>query len=146
MCDVAMSARAGKIPRQRIVWRVGVSDVRRRRSTGPATRREPDDQDGRTMERVDRRSFLRLAGAGAAGAVLLRPGAAARAAQVRAAGHGPNVLVIVLDSLRADHVGAYGNNAIHTPNIDALAKQSLRFTRGFPEAMPTVPARRSLLL
>jgi arylsulfatase A-like enzyme len=98
------------------------------------------------MEQVDRSSFLRLAGAGAAGTALLRPGAAARAAQVRAAGHGPNVLVIVIDSLRADHVGAYGNSWIHTPSIDALAAESLRFARAFPEAMPTVPARRSLML
>jgi arylsulfatase A-like enzyme len=56
------------------------------------------------------------------------------------------VLVIVLDSLRHDYVGAYGNTWIRTPAIDALAAQSLRFTRAFPEAMPTVPARRSLMM
>lgn len=95
---------------------------------------------------IDRRSFLRIAGAGAAAATVWRPGAEALAARTRAASHGPNVLVIVLDSLRHDYVGAYGNTWIRTPAIDALAKESLRFTRAFPEAMPTVPARRSLMM
>jgi arylsulfatase A-like enzyme len=56
----------------------------------------------------------------------------------------PNVLVVVIDSLRADAVGAYGGWA-RTPNIDALAREGLRFTRVYPEAMPTVPARNSIL-
>ncbi|HLM10486.1 MAG TPA: sulfatase [Thermoleophilaceae bacterium] len=54
----------------------------------------------------------------------------------------PNLLVIVIDTLRADHV--YGAGA-RTPNIDALARDGISFTRTFPEAMPTVPARNSLL-
>ena len=41
---------------------------------------------------------------------------------------GPNVLVIVIDTLRADHLGAYGGRA-RTPTIDALAREGLRFTR-----------------
>jgi arylsulfatase A-like enzyme len=57
---------------------------------------------------------------------------------------GPNVLVVVIDTLRADHVGAYDGRAA-TPTIDALAARGLRFTRFYPEAMPTVPARRSIL-
>ena len=72
-----------------------------------------------------------------------RTGGGARARGARTA---PNVLVLVLDSLRHDYVGAYGNPWIKTPNIDALARESLRFTRAFPEAMPTVPARRSLMM
>ena len=54
----------------------------------------------------------------------------------------PNVVVIIVDTLRADH--AFGKRA-RTPNIDALARQGLSFTRFYPEAMPTVPARRSIL-
>lgn len=52
------------------------------------------------------------------------------------------MVLIVVDTLRADHV--YGNRA-RTPNMDALARDGLRFTRAFPEAMPTVPARNSIL-
>lgn len=100
--------------------------------------------------RIDRRRFLGAAGAGVAGAGIVSAAArtdtaAAAARPARPRADGPNVLVIVLDSLRYDHVGANGNSWIRTPNIDALARESLRFTRGFPEAMPTVPARRSLL-
>ena len=54
----------------------------------------------------------------------------------------PNVLVIIVDTLRADH--SYGAGA-QTPNFDALAARGLSFTRCFPEAMPTVPARNSIL-
>jgi arylsulfatase A-like enzyme len=50
----------------------------------------------------------------------------------------------VIDSLRTDYVGAYGSR-VRTPNIDALTRDGLRFTRAFPEAMPTVPARNSML-
>jgi arylsulfatase A-like enzyme len=53
----------------------------------------------------------------------------------------PNVVVIVIDALRADHT--FGDLA-QTPSMDGLAKQGLSFTRFFPEAMPTVPARKSL--
>jgi arylsulfatase A-like enzyme len=54
----------------------------------------------------------------------------------------PNVVLIVVDTLRTDHV--YGKRA-RTPNIDALARRGLSFTRCYPEAMPTVPARRSIM-
>ncbi len=55
-----------------------------------------------------------------------------------------NVVLVNLDSLRRDHVGAYGNPWIKTPNLDALAKESLRFTRPYPESIPTIDARRSV--
>ena len=55
-----------------------------------------------------------------------------------------NVLLLIIDSLRPDHVGAYGSPQIQTPNIDALAARGLRFNRAFPEAMVTIPARRSI--
>ncbi len=56
-----------------------------------------------------------------------------------------NVVLIVIDSLRADHVGCYGAQRMHTPNLDQLARSAVRFTSVYPEAMPTVPARRSLM-
>jgi arylsulfatase A-like enzyme len=55
---------------------------------------------------------------------------------------GPNVVVIIIDTLRADH--AFGGRA-RTPNIDGLARGGVGFTRVHPEAMPTVPARNSIL-
>jgi arylsulfatase A-like enzyme len=49
-----------------------------------------------------------------------------------------------MDTLRADHVGAYGNDWIKTPTLDALAEESMVFTHAFPESLPTIPMRRSL--
>jgi arylsulfatase A-like enzyme len=53
-----------------------------------------------------------------------------------------NLVLIVIDTLRTDHV--YGKRA-RTPNMDALARRGLSFSRCYPEAMPTVPARRSIM-
>ncbi len=55
-----------------------------------------------------------------------------------------NVILIILDSLRADHVGCYGNSWIRTPTLDALAQESVLFTRAFPESLPTIPMRRAI--
>ena len=52
------------------------------------------------------------------------------------------MVLVIVDTLRADHV--FGPRA-KTPNMDALARGGISFTRCFPEAMPTVPARRSIL-
>ena len=60
------------------------------------------------------------------------------------AGDGQNVVLIIVDTLRKDHIGAYGNDWMHTPNLDALAKESLRFTRAYPESTPTICARRAI--
>jgi arylsulfatase A-like enzyme len=87
---------------------------------------------------LTRRELLETAGATALGAAALGPGAFAQRPDA------PNVLLIVVDTLRADHVGAYGSR-VQTPNIDSLAREGLRFTRCHPEAMATVPARRSIL-
>jgi arylsulfatase A-like enzyme len=55
-----------------------------------------------------------------------------------------NVILVILDSLRKDHIGVYGNNRIKTPNLDALAEESLLFTRAYPESLPTLCARRAI--
>lgn len=58
--------------------------------------------------------------------------------------HPYNIVVIMLDSLRRDHLGCYGNEWIRTPAIDALARRSLIFDNAYPEALPTIPVRTSL--
>jgi len=55
-----------------------------------------------------------------------------------------NIVLIILDTLRKDHVGAYGNDWIKTPHLDALARESALFTRAYPESLPTLPVRRAL--
>ena len=41
-----------------------------------------------------------------------------------------NVIWIVADTFRRDHIGAYGNPTIRTPSLDALAARSIRFVKG----------------
>ena len=55
-----------------------------------------------------------------------------------------NAILIILDSLRKDHLGVYGNDRVQTPNLDALANESFRFTRAYPESLPTICARRAI--
>lgn len=58
-----------------------------------------------------------------------------------------NVILVIFDTLRRDAVGCYGEpppwGAVATPNLDAFARESVTFTRAYPEALPTLPARRS---
>jgi hypothetical protein len=108
----------------------------------------------RPKRALTRKDFLKAAGASAAGASLL--GAAgcrgftnAKLPQVPeeylpGGKNGPNVILVIIDSLRRDHVGAYGNDWIKTPTLDALAEESLLFTHAQPEAMPTLPVRRAI--
>ena len=52
----------------------------------------------------------------------------------------PNIVVITIDTLRADHLGCYGYKQIKTPNIDALAADGSRFERAYTPVPVTLPA------
>src|SRR5437016_12381873 len=52
----------------------------------------------------------------------------------------PNVVVITIDTLRADHLGCYGYKQIKTPNIDALAADGARFDHAYTPVPVTLPA------
>jgi len=56
-----------------------------------------------------------------------------------------NVLLVVIDTLRADALGCYGAARPTSPNLDALADRSIVFERSFSTAPWTVPAVASLL-
>ncbi|KZN23311.1 hypothetical protein A4G99_14865 [Haladaptatus sp. R4] len=55
------------------------------------------------------------------------------------------ILYLDVDSLRADHVGAYGQSAPTTPNIDALAADSVRFDAAYVANSPCMPSRAALM-
>jgi arylsulfatase A-like enzyme/Tfp pilus assembly protein PilF len=57
----------------------------------------------------------------------------------------PSVILVTIDTLRADHVGSYGYAAAETPNIDALARAGARFTHAYTPVPITLPAHTSLL-
>jgi arylsulfatase A-like enzyme len=54
------------------------------------------------------------------------------------------VVLVISDTLRTAYLGAYGNDWIQTPNIDRLARESVRFTNAHPESLPTIPMRRTV--
>lgn len=57
----------------------------------------------------------------------------------------PNVIVIYADDLGYGDLGCYGATKIHTPNIDKLAKEGLRFTNGHSTSATCTPSRYALL-
>ena len=58
---------------------------------------------------------------------------------------GLNVVLITIDTLRADHVGCYGDQQIKTPNIDGLAADGTRFERAFAVVPVTLPSHTTML-
>ena len=52
-----------------------------------------------------------------------------------------NIIWIVADTFRRDHIGAYGNPRIKTPSLDALAASSVRFDSHYAAGFPTMPTR-----
>jgi arylsulfatase A-like enzyme len=59
-------------------------------------------------------------------------------------GRPPNILLIVMDAARADHLSAYGYGRPTTPNLDRMAAEGLLFTRAVSSSSWTVPAHASL--
>ncbi|MFK7845530.1 MAG: sulfatase [Rhodothermales bacterium] len=56
----------------------------------------------------------------------------------------PNIVMILSDDHGFDDAGAYGNTAIHTPNIDRLASEGLKFTRMYTTSAMCTPSRSAL--
>ncbi|MES2308575.1 MAG: sulfatase, partial [Verrucomicrobiota bacterium] len=56
----------------------------------------------------------------------------------------PNILLIISDDLR-DRLGCYGASEVFTPNIDALAKQGIRFENAYDQYSVCDPSRSSFL-
>jgi len=56
-----------------------------------------------------------------------------------------NVVLITLDTLRADHLGAYGSTDVRTPNLDQLAREGVVFEQAMTSAPLTLPAHSSIL-
>jgi arylsulfatase A-like enzyme/Tfp pilus assembly protein PilF len=67
-----------------------------------------------------------------------------RYARASAPVSGP-IIVISIDTLRADHLPAYGYAKVRTPTIDALARDGVVFERAYSHAPQTLPAHASIL-
>ena len=62
-----------------------------------------------------------------------------------AATNPPNIFLITIDTLRADHVHCYGYNQIQTPALDDLAKGGIRFAQAFTPSPLTNSSHTSIL-
>ena len=94
--------------------------------------------------RITRRGLLQSGGAAgaavAARGLAFAPAAAAQGPDV------PSAVLVAIPDLRFDHVKAYeASRAVDTPNLDDLAKDSIRFKNAMPESMPGVPSQRALI-
>ena len=83
------------------------------------------------------KSPSRLLAAGAVLAALVMPGCRLKPAP-------RNVLLVTLDTLRADHVGAISPGKAQTPNLDALAGRGTLFRNGYSLIPITLPAHASI--
>ncbi len=57
----------------------------------------------------------------------------------------PNILIVLSDDHSWSHVGCYGNPDIKTPNLDAFAKEGMRFDRYYVGTPQCVPSRATML-
>jgi arylsulfatase A-like enzyme len=55
-----------------------------------------------------------------------------------------NVITVMIDSLRPDHIGLNGKKKMFTPHLDEFGKQSVRFNNAYPESLATIPVRKAL--
>ncbi len=58
---------------------------------------------------------------------------------------GPNVLLVTIDTLRADRLGCYGFGLAYTPAIDRLARDGVRCSDAISSAPITLPAHSSIM-
>lgn len=63
----------------------------------------------------------------------------------QAAAPKPNFVVFIADDMARDDCGAYGNTAIHTPNIDRMAREGMRFDQAWLTCSSCSPSRASIL-
>jgi arylsulfatase A-like enzyme len=93
-----------------------------------------------TATTLGRRTMLKMTAAATVGAVQSASGGMELPKPDK-----PNVLLLMADQHRADCIGAAGNSAIHTPNLDRLVQEGARFTNMYSTTPTCTPARTALL-
>jgi arylsulfatase A-like enzyme len=93
---------------------------------------------------ITRRKFLKQSVIGTIGAAAASMPIASLYAKGKDRSRRPNIVMYISDDHGIDFLGCYGNKDIQTPNIDALAKDGMLFTKMFA-ASPTCAPSRSVL-
>jgi arylsulfatase A-like enzyme len=57
----------------------------------------------------------------------------------------PNVILITIDTVRADHIGCYGAKGVSTPTLDALGRDGIVFERAMAQVPLTFPSHASIM-
>jgi len=86
-----------------------------------------------------REALKRLFVVAVLGAAIVSAGCSGPAAEVR-----PNIIVVSLDTLRADHLSLYGYPRPTSPNLEALAEEAIVFDHATAQAAATAPSHHSL--
>src|SRR5208282_874892 len=92
------------------------------------------------MNRTRRNSLIALTAA-----VLLAPLAILQAADAPRAAGKPNIVFILADDLGYGDIGPFGQKIIHTPTLDKLAREGMRFTQHYSGSPVCAPARCVLM-
>ena len=90
------------------------------------------------MRLAARTAFLLMVGAAFSGSAQTKPITQSQKPH-------PDVLLITIDTLRADHIGAYGSQQAATPTIDSLARDGILFERAYSQVPLTLASHTSLL-
>jgi arylsulfatase A-like enzyme len=93
---------------------------------------------------LTRRQWLRMAGLGAAAAMLARP-LGALAADGPALPPRPNIIFILSDDLAQGDLGCYGQKLIKTPRLDRMAAEGTRYLQAYSGTTVCAPSRTSLM-
>ncbi|MFQ5810828.1 MAG: sulfatase-like hydrolase/transferase, partial [Armatimonadota bacterium] len=88
---------------------------------------------------MNRRSFLRAAGVSATALPLARRGSLAAPESAR-----PNILWIMAEDICPD-LSCYGTKGVHTPHLDKLASEGVRFTNAFTTGAVCSASRSAML-
>ncbi len=93
------------------------------------------------MKNINRRDFVKAMGFGAAGLAL--PGCSIPL--LDEGRRPPNIIFIMVDDMGYADTGCYGSQAIHTPAIDRMAAEGMRFTDAYSGNTVCAPARCTLM-
>jgi len=78
--------------------------------------------------------------------ILVLAGSSCTLAASSPSGHtAANVILITIDTVRADHLGCYGDTDVHTPTLDGLARDGIVFERAISQVPLTWPSHAAIL-